>query len=412
LLRHSHGILLFEAVITLTHKKRDDNKQIISNTEYKRFKKVEEFILWLKENTLLEGRPITEEEEKAEKKAKQGKPRKTYDAIIRKLIAAHRDLYKQYIVIRKKSILDVMTCKKYRYTATPSILDRLGYTLDYDNRKAPHKIKEIDIFLIKMEIGEDKKVGDIAMNKCNNKKINVLTFLAEKRILDSIYSKNKENDNYSGIKVITTKIEEDGINLRSHPVIFGDTTKYITRKENITMSYLNGTLSTGKNFSDTDLLLMNFGVEINIRGRAIISEENKTFESKKDAALRVLIQSCGRIERGSKLHKFIMLVGNDEKLIHEYIEAKKENGIKYNLKVIQSHQIPKVLNYIENKINDNQVSYLDDERIKYDNPEEIINYYLDISGNDEEVDAKKATMSKFGIPRRTLNRILKEYKCK
>ena len=414
LLRYSHGILLFEAVITLTHKKRDDNKKIISNTEVKRFCNVDDFILWLKNNTLLESKLITEEEEEAEKnesKGKYGKPLKTYDRILRKLITIHRDLYKQYIVIRKKSILDVMNCKKYRYTATPSILEKLGYTLDYDNRKAPHKIKEIDIFLIKMEQGEDKKVAGVAMDKCNNRKINVLTFLAEKRILDSVYSKNKDNNNYSGIKVITTKLEEDGVNLKSHPVIFGDTTRYITRIENVTMSYLNGTLSTGKNFSDTDLLLMNFGVEINIRGRAIISDENKTFESKRDAALRVLIQACGRIERGSKLHKFIMLVGNDENLIHEYIKAKKENGIKYNLKIIKSHQIPKVLNYIENKINDNQISYLDDERIKY-NSDEVVKYYLDISGSDEEVDAKKATIDKFGLNRSRFYKILKEYKCK
>ena len=310
-----------------------------------------------------------------------------------------------------------MTCKKYMYTATPSILDRLGYTLDYDNRKAPHGIKEIDIFLIKMERGKDEKIGKIALDKFNNQNTNLLAFLAEKRALDKLTNDNKNKSKYSGLKVITTIPEDDGMSVGSRMITFGDCTKFISRKENVTISYLNGTLSTGKNIGDADGLIMNGNPEINIRARSIIGENIKTFESKEDAALRVIIQACGRIERGDKPYKFIIIVGASEKLIEKYIEYKKENGIQYNLKVIdkdgRDYHISKALTYIENKIDNKQISYIDDERVKYDLDvrEEVINYYLSMSA-DEKVDAKKLTMDKFGIKRTQFYEILKQHKCK
>jgi len=408
-LKDSHGILLYEDIIELTDKQKDEDGNIINNETIMSFEKITDFILWLKENTPIDS-GIDIEPEEAEKK--KFRPLKTYDKIILKLITNHRKLYKQDVVIRQKSILDIIKCKKYRYTATPSILEKLGYTLDYDNKKAPHKIKEIDIFFLNLKKGQDKRIEKIVLNNLIDKKINVLAFLAEQRTLDSVYRRNKDNDNYSCIKLVTTKVEDDKVNLGSHPVEFGDVTKYITREKKITMSYLNGTLSTGKNFSDTDFLIMNCKVEIDVKGRSIIGEYYKNTESKKDAALRVLVQTCGRIERGDKEHKFNLLIGDDIDLIHKYIHAKKGNGIKYNLKEIKTKDIKKTLDYIEKKINDNSnIEFKDDERVKF-NSEEIVNYYLDISGNDEEVDAKKATMSKFKISRRQLNRILKEYKCK
>jgi hypothetical protein len=411
LMRNSHGIFLYEDIIELTDKKRDEEGNILSNKVFKRFRRIDEFVQFLKENIHLSIEQ-SEEKEDVTNKEKKIRPLKTYDSIISKLIVAHRKLYKQYVVIRQKSILDTINCNKYMYTATPSILSKLEYTLDYDNKKAPHKIKEIDIFFINMKRGEDKKITKISLDNCNNKKINVLSFLAEKRILDALIRKNKDKTEYPGIKAITSNNEDDGVSIKNHQVTFGNTTEYSKRQENVTISYLNGTESTGKNYSDTDLLIMNCNIEIDIKGRAVIGEDIKENESKKEAALRVLVQTCGRIERGDKEHKFNLLIGDDIDLIHKYIHAKKGNGIKYNLKEIKTKDIKKTLDYIEKKINDNSnIEFKDDERVKF-NSEEIVNYYLDISGNDEEVDAKKATMSKFKISRRQLNRILKEYKCK
>jgi len=411
-LKDSHGILLYEDIIELTDKQRDEDGNIISNETIMSFEKITDFILWLKENINIDScidveSNENEENGEDEKKEKKLRPLKTYDSIIRKLIIAHRKLYKQYAVIRQKNILDTIKCNKYRYTATPSILSKLGYTLDYDNKKAPHKIKEIDIFFLNMKRGEDKRIEKIALNNFIDKKINVLSFLAEKRILDALIRKNKDKTEYPGIKIVTSKNEDDESSIKNHIVVFGDTTEYSKRQENVTISYLNGTESTGKNYSDTDLLIMNCNIEIDVKGRSIIGEYYKNTESKKDAALRCLVQTCGRIERGEKLNKFNLLIGDDIDLIHKYIHAKEGNGIKYNLKEIKTKDIKKTLDYIEKKINDNSnIEFKDDERVKF-NSEEIINYYLDISGNDEERDAKKATMSKFGVSRQRLNVILR-----
>lgn len=338
----------------------------------------------------------------------------TYDSIMSRLINEGNDLYKKRLVIRRKGLLDEIQCKKYLFTATPANLSELGYKLHYSNKKGPNAIENIDVFFIDRK----KQIDTSIMNNTVNidKSINVLSFVSRKENLNSYFKKCKKSSNKNQLDNVSflSTIDDNSLDMKSHKMSVLDGEQYGDRTENVTMSFLNGAESTGKNYCEADLCIVNSRHEINISSRLILSEDKFDYLNIEDASLRTIIQAGGRIERTKERkqkYKAIIIVGNNPDLVQQYIKSKSNNGIEYNL--INQDKIEraitkavKQIKTINDGVNINDV----DKRSKF-NHRDIIKFYVEQleENNNKKMVAVNAVIEKYNISKRNFYNIRKEY---
>lgn len=389
----SHGAVVVEQRICLTYKETKNKKedQKAESIKLQEFETREDFINYCKKNMTVE----------------------KYDSVLARIMKEGRMLYKKRLIIRRKSIFDNIKIKKHMFTATPSNLKDLGYHLEEAKTNKVNTLEFIDIFFYKRKKTIDSFIFDKSLNCFKDKDINVLSFLSLKTILnEAIDNKTiRNNDKYKNICCISAMKDND-YELKSHNFNIINNENYSNINTNVKISYLNGTESSGKNYKDTDLVIINTRHDINISARVNISKKT-TITTIEDASIKTTIQACGRIERTSKNQKYkaAIMIGEDKDLIKIFIDAKKRNGIKYNL--FNMTNFEKVIKNIEDKLKfynecDETININLDKRNKF-NADEIINYYKTIENTKE---AKKLTIDKFGIDRSGFYKILKEYKCK
>lgn len=394
LLKNSHGNWLVEDIIQITRKEKDEEGNVINQILIEEFENFNDFIEWIKENASIE----------------------TYDKnIFPKLLKVGKLLYRKNLLVRRKGVLPVLRGKKYLFTATHSNLNKLGYSLNKENHKSRTKIEKIDIFFVEQEKNLDKTIASKALNCFVDKDINVLAFLAEQRNLKEycLNSDTLDNNKYKNVKVVTSVKTKDN-DIKSHVVALGEKTKYLNKKENVTISYLNGTESTGKNYCETDLLIINTKCVLNILGRADINGKINSITDLEDYSLKITIQACGRIERvlsENTKYKAIIMYGDSKSIVRKFVKAKEGNEINY--RVYFESNFNKIIDCIERRVKKYNLGM--DENINVDsrkkfNSDEIIKLYLDlVSSETTEKEAKKMTINKFAINRPYLNKILKLY---
>jgi hypothetical protein len=399
LIMTSHGVVRVEQIIKLLDP--------ITDEPIFEFDTREDFIKWCMDNMSVD----------------------QYDKLLTQLTNESRDLYKRYLIIRRKSILDTIKCEKYFLTATPYNLEEIDYFIENGETKKVNPIEIIDVFFIQRDKAIDKLITNISIDMMVDYKddINCLAFCAEKRNVEILLTDKKlrykyKDKKFAGVKV-KTGINDGGIDMLSISGNLGSNENYDFVKDFTHISYLNGPEATGKNYKESNLCIINTRPEINAKGRVVIHNNNFWFTDIEVASFRNVIQSGGRIERGTnQKYKSLILVGEDESIVQKYIESKNGNGIKYNFmedKIIKlgekniKNKLTKMINYVKSNINADfeqlQLSdnYNTDNRIKF-NPTKILKYFFNLLSNDvTEKEAKKQTMYKFEIARAELNKLIR-----
>jgi hypothetical protein len=334
---------------------------------------------------------------------------KEYDNMLSKLLNEGGDLYKRKLVVKRKSILDWLNCKKYFYTATPDDLEKTGHILDYCKMKNPSSLEKIDVFFLQREKSENSTKNFI-LKKFHNKDYNILGFVARKETVDNI---EKNCEKYKHIKVVKSD-KLDDIEMKPYPI---DLYKPLNDDEDnkidryITLSYLNGTESTGRNYTEKDVLIINSRPELNITARLAITPDKTEIVDIDEASLSITIQACGRIERTDKQkqqkYKAVVMIGDDITIAERYIKNKQGNGIEYELRQLDIIDI--VIRNVEEKIDKYNKGFDVDIRVlKKTNYKEVKESYLNLIEEGVSVkEAKKEIKTKFKIDIRKLNKILK-----
>lgn len=351
-----------------------------------------------------------------------------YDKLMGQLVSEATDLFKRYLTIRRKSILDSVNIPVYYLTATPYTLKDIGYVIEQGITNKINFIKIIDIFFIQREKAIDNLVINLATNLMSNysNSINCLAFCAEKRNVTKLFTDKKTKHKYKDKKfagiVVNTGINDGTMEMSSLPARLGANEYYDFIRDYCKLSYLNGPEATGKNYCFANLCLINTRPEINAKGRIVITEDNAWFTDIEVSSFRNVIQAGGRIERGNdQEYKSLILVGDDESIVQRYIDEKAGNGIKYNymadktIKIKEPNiksKVIKMFDHIKSNVNADfekiQENYNNDGKKKYD-PNEVLNYLNYILSNDvTEKEAKKQTIYKFGIARNLLNQYIKK----
>jgi len=416
-LKESNGVCIIREVIDITKKTfdLDGNPQI---HYLKRLNTREEFINWCKDNFKEDADSENEENYK-----------NPYDTFLGKIMKECPQLYKDKILIRKKSFLEDISCKKYFVTATPGMLKKLEYNLEYNKQKNKCSIEIIDIFFIERNRDTDKLVIDLALY-LTNKGINILAFVSLKQSLEhakKIAKKDKDKIKIEKASIITSIKDKTifGITeIEPRRYILDENTSHEVYDKRVIISYMNGTESTGKNYSDSDLCVLNAKVEENILGRIALTPDDINILDIDIITLDKITQAASRIERTgqrNQKYKAIIMIGNDIGVARKFVENKKGNGINYNIYAKKGNQghnnnKNKIISCIERRINKYNLGIEDnvnvDSRVKIniDRYEEILNYYLALI--DKGVNKRKAriqTINRFKISERKLYDIMKEF---
>ncbi|RPJ79843.1 MAG: hypothetical protein EHM20_00190 [Alphaproteobacteria bacterium] len=349
-----------------------------------------------------------------------------YDKMLKKLMNEAQLLYKRFLTVKRKSILDTSKCSNVYYiTATPYNLTQLDYIVENGKSKKVNTIENIDMFFINRDISVDNLVINLATECLLNYKddINCLAFAAEKRNVEKLIKSKKylyKDKKYSGIKVKTSINDDSLVDYKGITAVLGEADNYEYIKDYSYITYLNSPEATGKNYKVSNLCLINTQPEINALGRQLITKEYAKFIDIEDSSFRTILQACGRIERADKeKYKAIIFIGKNESIIEKYIIEKKGNGINYNFmsdKTIAlgekhlKNKIIKVFDHIRVNLTSDfeeiQLSF-EDNRKKH-NKSEIIQYFNNLIANEiDSKEAKKQTIYKFGVARNLLNQYIK-----
>jgi hypothetical protein len=412
LIKESNGACLTRDVIDITEKTFDlDGNPQLHFLE--RLDTREKLINWCRNNFKEDDNPEDEENYK-----------NPYDIFLGKIMRECPQLYKDKILIRKKSFLDDIPCKKYFTTATPGMLKNLEYNLEYHKEKNKCSIEIIDVFFIERSRDADKFIIEKSLSLTNDN-LNVLSFVASKsslKYIEEYARKNKDKIQIESASVITSIKDKTvfGITeIEQKRYIPDENTSHKKYDKKIVISYLNGTESTGKNYFDSDVCTLNAKVEENILSRIALTPDNINVESIDMTTIGRVIQAASRIERtdeGKQKYKAVIMIGDDIGVAKKFIESKKGNGINYRLTKEKGnkHNWNKIIGAIHRRINKCNLGIEDnaniDNRVKIDidKYEEIGNYYLSLIYDGlSKSDAKIKAMNKYNISMATMKRIIK-----
>ena len=157
-------------------------------------------------------------------------------------------------------------------------------------------------------------------------------------------NKIKDNPDFSYVDLVASVGD-----LKSHAVS-GGAIKGTGNKKTCRLTYLNGPESTGVNYPEKNVVIINSRPDKNIRGRIVIDEKG-LYEviPIEDIDLN---QATFRIHRGGdeKL-KFIIFVGDDKLIAEKYVNDRQGGTNKYTLvEVPERKAIESIAEYINIKI--------------------------------------------------------------
>lgn len=338
------------------------------------------------------------------------------------LSAEGKDLYVTKLLLRKKEF-KFSNATEYYITATPGILQELGYTINRDMEfDTPCKIKKMDIFVV-----QNKKAAysDMYLMFDQLKKMDfyTLSIINKKEVIKEFCENNKENSSYKNVNAV---IDDMIIDLGKEPSNIRENNK------NITYIYQKGNQSQGTNYSNHVLVLQDCHVKVDIMERIVeTSEDDYIIYDYNESCKKQVTQSCGRILRGDKHYKSLVMFDNFEEengIIDHLKYYLMKYGIEVNLiyckeaKKMQKRKeiFLSVLKHIEDRDRfynqsieaemytySNDELYCEDGRKKYD-PIEIVNEYCKLRLlYTRDKDIKPKLIEKFGISDRQFMRIKK-----
>jgi hypothetical protein len=315
-----------------------------------------------------------------------------YDSLISQFCREGKELYKPYIQARRKSIFKKFDCIKYSLTASPGNLEKLGYKIDSSLKNIrTQAIDRIDVFTIEKHRQIDNLITNLMIQTKDYKQINTIGFLALKDNLDRlIASKEKIIDikEYNFLDLVTSdEVGGDNIHATRRPIHCGRSDKNYTMELRSILTYLNGVDTTGKNYNDKNLCIINARGELNIKSRRIFGIDEIETEPIETACVRFLTQGTGRIQRyyeDEKVktkYKAIIIFYDDAKTVQNFMETKKNSHIKFNLIDIKKKVTSKqLLEHIQNNI----LKYNHNKDIEVDD-----NFLKDLRQNNKNTDKVK-----------------------
>jgi len=310
-----------------------------------------------------------------------------YDSLIKQLCREGTELYKPYIQARRKNIFKKFRCKKYSFTASPGNLAKLGYEIDSSLKNiGTQDIERIDVFAVEKHRQIDNLITNLVLKTKDYTHINTIAFLALKANLNKLIAGREKIINevdYNFLDLVTTE-ENDGdkANAQRRPIHCGRTDSNYSVDVRSILTYLNGVDTTGKNYKDKNLCIINARGELNIKSRRIFGIDGIETEPIETACVRFLTQGTGRIQRYHQdekvktKYKAIIIFYDNMETVNKFMETKKNSHIKFNLINIKQKVTDKqVLGYIQDNIlryNEGREDIVPDENFLKDLREKVI----------------------------------------
>ena len=346
-----------------------------------------------------------------------------------------KECYINYLALSIKSILDSFDCPKYYLTANVIRDNKLSIdtTLAYQSSKS---IKKIDVAVIDRNKNNDTAIID-NLDLLENMDFKTLAFVSLAKHLKTIINQKTEiNTSHIVIKSVVNDGEKSvNVDTRQAEDIDDNITKTTT------LAYINGTESQGRNYSKSELLIINGVVDINVKGRLTVNEKNEIIiKSIEEAAAEKLRQAFGRIFRGDQQYKSMLILGEYaviSEIIHGYGEkySIQFELHKYNKTIDRKAQLRRgmadIIEYFGSKfaeLNDptreqREIEYFNADlrkkanAKKYDG-EEVFKYYLSLVDQYYKDHGKKPKdkdlipfiTEKYGMKEAQFKRIKKKYK--
>ena len=355
-----------------------------------------------------------------------------YDILYSKLSIEGSDLFKKYISVRKTCVLDMFDCQKYYLTATPFDLEYYGYNVKPGRYNRQNSIERIEIFNIKSLQSNDSAIKKILIDYCTKYSFNSLGFMGRKEKMDKLLKqKSRYKEEYHKNIRIATSIYDGTCEMQSTFFSLNEGSNHEVNYKNCTLGYLNGVESTGKNYADTRLLVLNSKPNINVLGRTIILKDSNIINPIEKASMRTIIQATGRIDRNTNLeekYKSIIFVGDRTECIQELINYKKQNGSNteyifnqnesIELKENGKFKLDSLLNYIKAVIDNDIEGHFNIEMenryndiIENKKHLQLIKLYLMCmqSNGENKIDAVNTVITKFKIKKSSFYKILNRY---
>jgi hypothetical protein len=361
-------------------------------------------------------------------------------------------LFNKKLVLKQKSCLhELKKCTKYYLSASAAICsdapihDELKY-------KSVDNIRKMNYIWLPRKQGDNGLIFSLVkvLNDLEKSKdIKPLLFTNERQPLKSFWSEQKKIAECRRCNFVLAEDSEDEVcGQNTDPTIESVLAKWITA------TYLNGTESQGRNYSNTELLIVNVRPRINFIGRLYGNPETKEMECEniQDASFRRLIQAVGRVDRADRtkkdVEKFIIFVGGDDEsklnyddeLIQRIISEKSKYPYEIDYNIYKNAAVPKkkstghnegtlkLLDYVfkvlgnANRGEGNEIpNIFEDGRkesakvnaVKY-NKEDIVKLYNDAQDEylkdnpNKDKLSLRAASEILGIPKDTISRAVKK----
>jgi hypothetical protein len=304
------------------------------------------------------------------------------------------------------------------------------------NTELAHKssdcLRNIDVCIIKREKNSDEKILD-NLKLSKDRDFKTLAFTALSTNINKLIN-SEVKTNYIRIRGTIVELKNGKTKTISYNT---DEAEHIydSIKQTVTLSYINGTESQGRNYSQTELLWLNCKVQVNIKSRVDIDKNNNIVViSIEEEARNRLKQTIGRIFRGEQKYKSIICFG-EEDIIKDVFNSYPDNfTINFNLETYNKkldtdkgtqEALSDIINYYEYKLgySEEEVPHfnIDKRKIidktKYDD-KEIYNYYSNKKTEHykkhkkklKDIEVFQEIQEKFGISNTHFRRIKRKFK--
>jgi len=335
-----------------------------------------------------------------------------------------KKLYFTRMIVRKKQF-DFNDAKNYYVTATPGLLETLGYELKTDRQfQTPCKIKNMDIFVIPNKASCDTDMELFFQLLKDEIEMQTLFIANKKEVVQEFAKDNKENNSYSNVNPVIADIIIDT----------GREASEINRSDkNVTYVYQKGNQTQGTNFSDHIAVFQDCHIKIDIVERIIptVDEDIKIIDYM-ESMKKNITQSALRILRGDCKYKAIVLFLDleEEAELSGYLsgylqkygvntnvinvkEAKnKEDRIDVTRSILKHikdrHCKHNLCEEVEVYTYDNENLFKEDKRKKYDENEIICAYCRYRLRFNTDKDIIPMLANDFGISKRQFMRLKKK----
>jgi hypothetical protein len=334
-----------------------------------------------------------------------------------------KKLYITRMILRKKQF-EFMGSKNHYVTATPGVLEKLGYKLKTDRQfSTPCKIKEMDIFIFPNKANCSSDMELFFRQLKEKQDMQMLAIANKKDVVEDFTTDNKENNSFSNVNPVLADVIIDT----------GREASEVSRDDkNVTYVYQKGNQTQGTNFSGHVMALQDCHIKIDIVERIVPTvDESIEIIDYLDAMKKSITQSALRILRGDYKYKAIVLFldSEEEEDMAEYLsEYLKKYGV--DTKMIHVKEVKNkndreiitgsILKHVEDRHSncnlgevsdiytyDNDNLYKEDGRKKYDEAE-IVNAYCRYRlrfATDKDI--KPLLKADFGISEKAFRQLKK-----